>query len=126
MFPPHLEELAFETGIALAKAIWNSNVTAPMLVERDGWPEPLGTGSYLRCNGANYLLTAEHVAARGKGGVIQHLPVPDGRFRPCDGPFMTEPWPFEVAIARASSQTDAPEARGRAVSQSASDTYDCL
>src|SRR4051794_2563317 len=84
-------ELAFETGNAMASTVWNSNVIAPMIVEDGDGARPLGTGAYVRCHGATYLLTAKHVVDAGAGGVIQHLPVPDGHYRPCDGPFASEP-----------------------------------
>jgi hypothetical protein len=68
---PHqrTEEIAFETGKAMAEFVWGYNLVTPVIVEAvanlasrgTGDAELVGTGTYFRCHGASY---SRHSQAR--------------------------------------------------------------
>jgi hypothetical protein len=100
-----LNNLAMEAGSRMREFVFP--IVTPLVVVRAGKTEPLGTGSFFRFFGQNYVLTAEHVARNGAGGIIQHLPGPHDRFS-TTGAFMTERMPFDLALAKATSLVSLP------------------
>ena len=96
----------------MAEFLWDYNLVTPIIVETVAHPasrgtgdaELVGTGTYLRCHGASYLVTAKHVADRASEGIIQHLPVRDDTYVPFDGPFMSAEFPLDFALARVQSE----------------------
>jgi hypothetical protein len=112
------DAMAFETQTAMAEFLYSNNLTSPIVVERIADPrlrgtgdaEIAGTGSYFRYRGATYLLTAKHVADRAAEGLLQQLPVRDGRYAMLDGPFMGVDFQIDLAVARVSAPCSLPPA----------------
>jgi Protein of unknown function (DUF2934) len=63
----------------------------------------LGSGTYLNLRGAPYLVTAEHVVAEARNGIISHLPVPGGYYVALTNQFQRSVWPIDMAMTRVPS-----------------------
>jgi hypothetical protein len=83
------------------------HVATPLVVVREGETIPIGTGTFFRWCGHEYVLTAEHVVGQGDGGTIQHLSAADSRFL-ASGSFGGDPFPVDVAIARVGAKFSLP------------------